>query len=201
MPLDAATDLGVLLIVISAAQFAYGLSNDTGYRQAVAPDAIQGRNELNHSHREPSHLLLRRAAGGTSRDALGYQLAIGIAAIIFAIAAVTGGMICGRGDLWATVPSIAQDGACRHFGGQPMDRLTATSSAQDPRKGATSDSIFPISYAQDGVSRLYVRGGPSEMSGPANTMAANRRQGKMGGKRVGVRRVKEPVWPHRCDET
>ena len=49
VPLSASTSLVVVIVVVSAAQFVYGLAmgiedaNDTGYRQAVAPDAIQGR--------------------------------------------------------------------------------------------------------------------------------------------------------------
>lgn len=94
MPLDASTDLGVLLTVISAAQFVYGLSmgiedaNDTGYRQAVAPDAIQGR--MNSTIRTANRVIFFFGAllAGLLATFLGYYLTIGIAAIIFAIAAL-----------------------------------------------------------------------------------------------------------------
>ena len=94
MPIDASSGLGILLPVISAAQFVYGLSmgiedaNDTGYRQAVAPDAIQGR--MNSTIRTANRVVYFFGAllTGLLATLLGYQLTIGAAAIIFSVAAL-----------------------------------------------------------------------------------------------------------------
>lgn len=94
MPIDASSGLGVLLPVISAAQFVYGLSmgiedaNDIGYRQAVAPDAIQGR--MNSTIRTTNRVVFFFGAllTGLLATFLGYHLTIGIAATIFTGAAL-----------------------------------------------------------------------------------------------------------------
>ena len=94
MPMNASSSLGVLLPVISAAQFVYGLSmgiedaNDTGYRQAVAPDAIQGR--MNSTIRTANRVVFFFGAllTGLLATFLGYRLTIGIAATIFTVAAL-----------------------------------------------------------------------------------------------------------------
>lgn len=94
MPIDASSGLGILLLVISAAQFVYGLSmgiedaNDIGYRQAVAPDAIQGR--MNSTIRTANRVVYFFGAllTGLLATLLGYQLTIGVAAIIFTVAAL-----------------------------------------------------------------------------------------------------------------
>lgn len=92
-PLDASSSLAVVLPLISAAQFVYGLSmgiedaNDIGYRQAVAPDAIQGR--MNSTIRTMNRVIFFFGAltAGVLASALGYPLTLGVAAVIFAIAA------------------------------------------------------------------------------------------------------------------
>jgi MFS family permease len=94
MPIDAFSGHGILLPVISAAQFVYGLSmgiedaNDMGYRQAVAPDAIQGR--MNSTIRTANRVVYFFGAllTGLLATLLGYQLTIGVAAIIFTVAAL-----------------------------------------------------------------------------------------------------------------
>ncbi|MBM7829378.1 MFS family permease [Agromyces cerinus] len=94
LPIDASTDLGVLMPVVSAAQFVFGLStgiedaNDTGYRQAVAPDAIQGR--MNSTIRTVNRVVFFLGAllTGLLATLLGYQSTFGVAAIIFTVAAL-----------------------------------------------------------------------------------------------------------------
>jgi MFS family permease len=94
VPIDAASGVVVLLALVSAAQFVYGLAmgiedaNDTGYRQAVAPDALQGR--MNSTIRTVNRVvfLLGALLAGLLATLLGYRLTIGIGAIIFAAAAL-----------------------------------------------------------------------------------------------------------------
>ena len=94
VPVDATSGAVVLLTLVSAAQFVYGLAmgiedaNDTGYRQAVAPDALQGR--MNSTIRTVNRVvfLLGALLAGLLATFLGYRVTIGIGAIIFAAAAV-----------------------------------------------------------------------------------------------------------------
>ncbi|QAY61111.1 MFS transporter [Microbacterium protaetiae] len=94
VPIDAASGIVVLLTLVSAAQFVYGLSmgiedaNDTGYRQAIAPDALQGR--MNSTIRTVNRVifLLGALLAGLLATCLGYRLTIGIGAVIFAAAAL-----------------------------------------------------------------------------------------------------------------
>lgn len=94
VPLNASSGLVILLTVLSAAQFVYGLSmgiedaNDTGYRQGVAPDAIQGR--MNSTIRTMNRVVFFFGAllAGILATYLGYRVAIGIAAVIFFAAAL-----------------------------------------------------------------------------------------------------------------
>jgi MFS family permease len=94
MPIDPHSGVVLLVTVVSAAQFVYGLSmgiedaNDTGYRQAVAPDAIQGR--MNSTIRTVNRVffLLGALLAGLLATVLGYRLTIGIGAAIFAAAAL-----------------------------------------------------------------------------------------------------------------
>ncbi len=94
LPINASTSLGVLVVVISTAQFIYGLSmgiedaNDIGYRQAIAPDEIQGR--MNSTIRTANRVIFFCGAllAGLLATYLGYQLTIGIAAAIFGVAAI-----------------------------------------------------------------------------------------------------------------
>jgi len=83
-----------LLTLVSAAQFVYCLAmgiedaNDTGYRQSVAPDEIQGR--MNSTIRTVNRVVFFFGAliAGLVATFLGYRLTIGIGAIIFAAAAL-----------------------------------------------------------------------------------------------------------------
>lgn len=94
VPIDASTDLALLLTLISASQFIYGLSmgiedaNDIGYRQSIAPDAIQGR--MNSTIRTMNRVIFFFGAlmAGVLASALGYPLTLGVAAVIFAVAAL-----------------------------------------------------------------------------------------------------------------
>lgn len=92
-PLDSSRGPVVVVIVLSAAQFVYALSmgiedaNDMGYRQAVAPDEIQGR--MNSTIRTANRVVFFFGAllAGILATYLGYHLTLGIAAAIFAVAA------------------------------------------------------------------------------------------------------------------
>ncbi|WP_426183287.1 MFS transporter [Microbacterium sp. TWP3-1-2b2] len=92
-PITASTGLALVLPMISGAQFIYGFSmgiedaNDTGYRQAVAPDAIQGR--MNSTIRTMNRVIFFFGAfvAGMLATVFGYPLTLGIAAVIFAGAA------------------------------------------------------------------------------------------------------------------
>jgi MFS family permease len=92
-PISASSDLALLLPLISAAQFVYGLSmgiedaNDIGYRQAVAPDAIQGR--MNSTIRTMNRVIFFFGAllAGSLATFVGYPLTLGAAAVLFAAAA------------------------------------------------------------------------------------------------------------------
>jgi predicted MFS family arabinose efflux permease len=94
VPMDAAGGTIAVLTLVSAAQFVYGLAmgiedpNDTGYRQSVAPDAIQGR--MNSTIRTVNRVVFFFGAllAGLLATFLGYRLTIGIGAIIFAAAAL-----------------------------------------------------------------------------------------------------------------
>ncbi|NQX10387.1 MFS transporter [Microbacteriaceae bacterium VKM Ac-2855] len=94
LPLDVDSGLGLLLPVVCAVQFVYGLSmgiedaNDTGYRQAIAPDEIQGR--MNSTIRTANRVVFLFGAllTGVLVTAWGYNLTIGAAAIAFTAAAL-----------------------------------------------------------------------------------------------------------------
>jgi MFS family permease len=93
-PVGPNTDVTLLLTVVSGAQFLYGLSmgiedaNDMAYRQAIAPDAIQGR--MNATIRTTNRVVFFFGAlvAGTLATWLGYPITLGLAAAIFAIAAL-----------------------------------------------------------------------------------------------------------------
>jgi predicted MFS family arabinose efflux permease len=94
VPIDAASGVVAQLTLLSAAQFIYCLAmgiedaNDTGYRQAVAPDAIQAR--MNSTIRTVNRVVFFFGAllAGLFATFLGYRVTIGIGAIIFAAAAL-----------------------------------------------------------------------------------------------------------------
>ncbi|MGV2983617.1 MFS transporter [Microbacterium sp. AGC85] len=92
-PVSASTDPVVLLLLISSAQFVHGLSmgvedaNEMGYRQAAAPDAMQGR--MNSTIRTMNRAIFFFGAllAGALATFWGYSLTLGAAAVIFAAAA------------------------------------------------------------------------------------------------------------------
>ncbi|MBO9625794.1 MAG: MFS transporter [Microbacterium sp.] len=94
VPLNASSSLLLVLPLLSAAQFVYGLSmgiedaNDIGYRQSVAPDAIQGR--MNSTIRTVNRVVFFLGAllAGVLATVLGYPVTFGIAAGVFAVAAL-----------------------------------------------------------------------------------------------------------------
>jgi predicted MFS family arabinose efflux permease len=94
VPLTAADGVVALLTVVSAAQFVYCFAmgvedaNDTGYRQATAADAIQGR--MNSTIRTVNRVVFFFGAllTGLLATFLGYRLTIGIAALVFVAAAL-----------------------------------------------------------------------------------------------------------------
>ncbi|MEY9953666.1 MFS transporter [Leifsonia sp. EB34] len=83
-----------LVTLVAAAQFLYCLAmgvedpNDTGYRQSVAPDAIQGR--MNSTIRTVNRVVFFVGAllAGLLATFLGYRVTLGIGAAIFAVAAL-----------------------------------------------------------------------------------------------------------------
>jgi len=93
-PITDDSSTAALLAITSLAQFLYGLSmgiedsNDIAYRQAVAPDAMQGR--LNATIRTNNRIVFFFGAltAGALATWLGYAVTLGIAAVIFAAAAV-----------------------------------------------------------------------------------------------------------------
>lgn len=93
-PIGPDSSLALLLTLVSVAQFLYGLSmgiedaNDIGYRQAVAPDAIQGR--MNATIRTTNRVVFFFGAliAGALATWLGYPLTLGLAAAIFVVAAL-----------------------------------------------------------------------------------------------------------------
>lgn len=94
LPLNASAGLLVLVPIVSAAQFVHALSmgveeaNHTGYRQSVAPDTIQGR--MNSTIRTINRTVFFFGAllTGSLVTSFGYRVTLGIAAIVFAAAAV-----------------------------------------------------------------------------------------------------------------
>ncbi len=93
-PLTAASGIGVILTIVAAAQFLYGLSmgiedaNDISYRQAVAPDGIQGR--MNSTIRTVNRIVFFFGAllAGVLMTLLGFPATLGIAAGVFVAAAL-----------------------------------------------------------------------------------------------------------------
>lgn len=94
IPLDADVSIAVLLSLTAGAQFLYGLSmgiedsNEIAYRQAIAPDAIQGR--INATIRTTNRIVFffGALAAGALITWLGYKATLGIAAAIFGAAAL-----------------------------------------------------------------------------------------------------------------
>ncbi|MEV0841782.1 MFS transporter [Actinocatenispora sera] len=94
VPVSAASRGVALLALVAAAQFVYCLAmgiedaNDTGYRQSVAPDAIQGR--MNSTIRTVNRTVFFFGAllAGLVATFLGYRLTMGIGAAIFVVAAL-----------------------------------------------------------------------------------------------------------------
>lgn len=93
-PLSNATNIVLLVVVVSIAQFLFGLAmgiedaNDISYRQAIAPDAIQGR--MNATIRTTNRIVFFFGALGAGVLAtwLGYSVSLGVAAAVFAVAAL-----------------------------------------------------------------------------------------------------------------
>lgn len=93
-PITAESGLTVVLVAASALQFLYSLAmgiedtNDISYRQSVAPDGIQGR--MNSTIRTVNRAVFFVGAllAGVLMTFIGYQATVGVAAIVFAVAAV-----------------------------------------------------------------------------------------------------------------
>lgn len=94
VPFGMQSDPTLLVVLVSVAQFLYGLSmgiedaNDIAYRQAVAPDTIQGR--MNATIRTINRVVFFFGALGAGALAtwLGYAPSLGLAAVIFVAAAL-----------------------------------------------------------------------------------------------------------------
>ncbi|MGT2424768.1 MFS transporter [Amnibacterium kyonggiense] len=92
--LSRADGTAVLLVPVAAVQFLFGLStgledaNDTGYRQSVAPDAMQGR--MNSTIRTVNRAVFFVGAllTGLIATGIGYRPLFGVAALVFAAAAI-----------------------------------------------------------------------------------------------------------------
>ena len=93
-PLSATSHLVLLLVLVSVAQFLYGLSmgiedaNDIAYRQAAAPDAIQGRMNATIRTTNRTIFFFGALAAGALATVAGYPLTLGLAAVIFLAAAL-----------------------------------------------------------------------------------------------------------------
>lgn len=93
-PIGPSSSVMLILTLVSIAQFLHGLSmgvedaNDISYRQAAAPDAIQGR--MNATIRTTNRIIFFFGALGAGVLAtwLGYPVTLGIAAVVFLVAAV-----------------------------------------------------------------------------------------------------------------
>lgn len=93
-PLTAHGGVWIVLAVVSASQLVYALAmgiedaNDIAYRQAVAPDALQGR--MNSTIRTVNRIVYFFGAllTGALMTVFGFQPTIGIGAVIFAAAAL-----------------------------------------------------------------------------------------------------------------
>lgn len=91
-PLTADSGVGMLLVVVAVGQFLYGLAmgiedtNDISYRQAIAPDEVQGR--MNATIRTVNRVVFFFGAllTGGLMVWFGYQWTLGIGALIFVIA-------------------------------------------------------------------------------------------------------------------
>lgn len=93
-PLSAESGTGIVLAIVGGTQFVYGLgmgledANDVSYRQSVAPDSMQGR--MNATIRTVNRVVFFFGAlfAGLLMTQLGYRWTIGLAAAVFAIAAL-----------------------------------------------------------------------------------------------------------------
>lgn len=93
-PLTAASGTAPVLVVVALTQLLWGLgmgiedANDISYRQSVAPDDIQGR--MNATIRTINRVIFFVGAllTGILMVQLGYQTTLGVAAGIFAVAAL-----------------------------------------------------------------------------------------------------------------
>ena len=93
-PLTGDTSVAPTLSVVAASQLLYGGAmgiedaNDISYRQAVAPDAIQGR--LNATIRTVNRAVffVGALAAGLLMTAFGFASTLVVGAVVFAVAAV-----------------------------------------------------------------------------------------------------------------
>lgn len=92
--LPAAENIAIVAIPLAIGQFLFGLGmgledpNEMGYRQAVAPDQMQGR--LNASIRTVNRVmfLIGALVAGGLATAFGFRVTIGVSVAVFAIAAL-----------------------------------------------------------------------------------------------------------------
>jgi MFS family permease len=91
-PTVGAAGVVLSLAVVCAAQFVYGFAmgiedaNDMGYRQAVAPDEMQGRMNATIRTVNRVTLLVGSLLGGLLATALGYRVSMVIGAAVFVVA-------------------------------------------------------------------------------------------------------------------
>lgn len=92
--LPASENIAIVAIPLAIGQFLFGLGmgledpNEMGYRQAVAPDQMQGR--LNASIRTVNRVmfLIGALVAGGLATAFGFRVTIGVSVVVFAIAAL-----------------------------------------------------------------------------------------------------------------
>ncbi|WP_435748584.1 MFS transporter [Microbacterium sp. PMB16] len=92
--LPASADVAIIAIPLGIGQFLFGLGmgledpNEMGYRQAVAPDQMQGR--LNASIRTVNRIMFLIGAliAGGLATAFGYRVTIAVSVVIFVVAAL-----------------------------------------------------------------------------------------------------------------
>jgi MFS family permease len=93
-PIGPESSITLLLVLVSIAQFLYGLAmgvedaNETAYRQAAAPDSIQGRMNATIRTTNRAIFFFGALAAGALATWLGFPITLGLAAAIFAIAAL-----------------------------------------------------------------------------------------------------------------
>jgi len=84
----------VIIVLLGGGQFLYGLAigvenaNEMGYRQAVTPDALQGRMNTTMRSVNRGMIVVGAPVGGLLADAIGYRPTLWIATVGFGLVTV-----------------------------------------------------------------------------------------------------------------